>query len=223
MTKYMDVIYGYMNYSYVYKLCKYIQDRYNLQPNMKLLDIGCGSCIHLRMFRLLGLDAYGVDKRIEIDDEKVKKCNIENEKLPFKDNSFDVIFSKSLLEHVQDPDNFIKESYRVLRKNGIIIILVPDWKSQLKHYWDDYTHCKAWTYKGLKDCLIINNFRNVECEYFYQLPFVWKHSYIGKIVTKIVSILPDSLKWKDKDMRNGKDRKLIRFSKELMLLASGYK
>jgi len=42
--------------------------------------------------------------------------------LPFKNNVFDAVISESVLEHVPDPQNYIDEIYRVLKKNGEVII-----------------------------------------------------------------------------------------------------
>ena len=220
MDNYFNVIYKRTNLQYDYKLVKYLIDRFDIKTGSKLLDVGCGYGKHLHHFRQEGIEGYGLD--IRYHGRYIQKCDVSTDRFPYEDEYFDFIFSKSLLEHIQNPDNFIQESYRILKKGGTIIILVPDWKSQLKHYWDDYTHCHAWTYKSLKDFLLINNFKNVGCEYFYQLPFVWECRYL-KFIPKTISILPDRLKWKTKDMRNGEDRKLIRFSKELMLLGWGRK
>ncbi|MBQ4472562.1 MAG: class I SAM-dependent methyltransferase [Alphaproteobacteria bacterium] len=57
--------------------------------------------------------------------------------LPFKDNMFDVIFSEHFLEHIDFPNSvclFIKEAYRVLRKNGKMIIGIPDTGKLLQAY-----------------------------------------------------------------------------------------
>ncbi|MDD2896321.1 MAG: class I SAM-dependent methyltransferase [Aliarcobacter sp.] len=50
-------------------------------------------------------------------------CNIE--KLPFKDNSIDVILNIAVLEHVPNPQKVINEIYRVLKPNGIIYTAFP--------------------------------------------------------------------------------------------------
>ena len=51
--------------------------------------------------------------------------DLESEKgLPFPNESFDIIFNKSLLEHLHKPDSFLKEAHRILRPNGKIICLV---------------------------------------------------------------------------------------------------
>lgn len=219
MTRYTDLIYNDINKNYAHKLCEYIATNYFNRETLgkKLLDVGCGMGVHIDKFNLLGYNTYGIDIRKENDYSRIRQCDAEHDRFPFDDNTFDYIFSKSFIEHIIRPDNFLNECYRVLKPGGVIVIMTPDWKSQLKFFWDDYSHYHAWTIKSLKDVLSIFGFKNSSCEYFLQLPFIWKHQWL-KFIPKIISILPDSFKWKTKDMRNGKDRKLIRFSKEKMLL-----
>lgn len=45
--------------------------------------------------------------------------------IPFADNTFDVCFHQGLLEHFRDPRELLREQYRVLKDNGIILIDVP--------------------------------------------------------------------------------------------------
>lgn len=60
----------------------------------------------------------------DIDEKKAMvKEDITN--LSFKDNSFDIIICSHVLEHVQDDDNALKELYRILKKEGDAIIIVP--------------------------------------------------------------------------------------------------
>ena len=49
-----------------------------------------------------------------------------NKKLPYKDNSFDVIFSGELIEHTFDDLEFLKECKRILKPKGLIIITTPN-------------------------------------------------------------------------------------------------
>jgi len=221
MTKYTETIYPRRVDTYTPKLISYLYDRF-MSSELTLLDVGCGNGTHINEFLKLGINAFGIDKRKETESKRIKICDIERDRFPFESNTFDIIFSKSLIEHIGNPEHFLSESRRVLKDNGLIIIMTPEWRSQLKHFWDDYTHVHPYTRKSLRDCLTINNFRNAECEIFYQLPFIWKYPYL-KFIPIIISILPDFLKWKTKEERNGEDRKLIRFSKERMLLAYAYK
>lgn len=230
MSKYTEIIYPKDDQNeYPMKLSthlykRFMAPRFNFESSCKILDIGCCTGKALRLFgELNNFDLYGVDIRDEnIDDITFKTCNIEHERLPFPDNYFDVVYSKSVLEHVRNTDNFISESLRVLKPAGLFLGLTPDWNSQHEIFWDDYTHVKPFTRKGLRDALRIHNFKGAECEYFYQLPFLWEYPSLT-FLAKLVALLPESWKWKDEEQRNTKDRKLIRFSKEKMLLSFGVK
>lgn len=233
MGNYLETFYFTREYGkddYPQKLCNYIYDRFYKQhikiksKKIRLLDIGSGKGNYLVGFSRCGIESYGLDKRKEcvkiLKNFDIRECDIEKEKIPFRDNFFDFVFSKSVLEHVMNTENFLKETLRVLKPGGIAVILTPDWKSQLSFFWNDYTHVKAFTRKGLQNAMKINGFSNVKCEYFFQLPFLWKHPNL-KFVASIISLLPDSLKWRDKE--ESSQRKLIRFSKEKMLLVVGIK
>ena len=231
MSSYADLIYPEDSKNpYPQKLASYIYDRFmkercEQEPDAKILDIGCCTGKALRLLKNCnnGLDLYGIDVRDEEpEDVEFKKCNLENESIPFDDNTFEFVYSKSVLEHVFNTDNYISEAMRVLKPGGIFIGLTPDWESQRKFFWDDYTHVKPFTRKGLRDCLKMHGFRHADCEYFYQLPFMWDKPALS-FIPKIISLLPDSLKWKNRQQRNTMDRKIIRFSKEKMLLSFGAK
>ena len=45
--------------------------------------------------------------------------------LPIKDNAFDVVIATAIIEHVSEPLQLVREAFRVLRKNGILIITTP--------------------------------------------------------------------------------------------------
>ncbi len=47
------------------------------------------------------------------------------EDLPFEDNSFDIVFCGNLLPHLDSPAQCIRESFRVLKEKGMIIITTP--------------------------------------------------------------------------------------------------
>jgi SAM-dependent methyltransferase len=65
--------------------------------------------------------------------------------LPFADNSIDCVISNAVLEHVTDPEAFIKEAYRVLKPGGLIITGVPFMQGFHASPNDFY----RWTDKGL--------------------------------------------------------------------------
>ncbi len=231
MSSYLDTIYFKNEYdenAYPQKMCNYLAERY-IKPlgpleGMKLLDIGSGKGNHLVGFARLGMETYGLDKRDEcinaLKDFDIRECNLECDPLPFEDDMFDVVYSKSVLEHVQNTDNLLAQSLRVLKPGGLAIMMTPDWRSQRAYFWDDYTHVKPFTRKGLQNAMRINGFENVYCDYFFQLPLLWKYPSL-KIVTSFIKLLPDSLRWKDHE--ESQFREWIRFGKEEMLLSIGTK
>ena len=99
--------------------------------NIKLLDIGCGGGLLSEPMCRLGANVVGIDaskKNIEVAKFHAKKNNL---KIDYKVASpemlknktkFDVILNMEIVEHVNDIDFFIKESSKLLRKNGIMFI-----------------------------------------------------------------------------------------------------
>lgn len=230
MPNYLEAYYSVDEYGpdrYPQKLCNFLTEHYfknKGSANKVLLDVGSGKGNHLIGFSRNGMIVKGLDKRKEcieiLSDYDIRECDLEKDRFPFEDNYFDFVFSKSVLEHVCNPENIIKETYRVLKQGGITVHLTPDWATDYKIFWDDPTHVRPFTKKGLKQAFILQGFVEVKCDGFYQLPFLWR--YPGLVfITRIISLLPDSLKWKDKEQRI--QNVLIRHSKERMLLLSAKK
>jgi len=211
------------NNDYPFKLCKHISTSYLKEfksKKIKFLDIGCGRGVHTKNFmKHLNGEFYAVDlEKSEIENVNVSSCNLESQILPYDDNFFDVVFTKSVIEHISNTNNFISEIYRVLKAGGSLVILAPDWQSQMKNFYDDPTHVKPFTIKSMNSSLKMNGFDNVKVSYFRQLPIVWKFPFFEYACDAISIIFPESFKWKNLTDRNTKDRKWVRFSKEKMLL-----
>lgn len=218
MSNYIETIYDYNSHpisKYPDKLADYLITRFGINSGAKLVDLGCGRGDFLYAFKNAGLDVVGIDyENIKRNPYVIGNINLEKDRLPFEDNSVDVIFNKSVLEHLNKPDNMLLESYRVLKPGGRIISMVPDWHTCIYLYYDDHTHVQPYTENGLRDCLRLFGFKRVSSEQFYQLPIIWKYPAI-KIVCKILQLLgPVKKVYKNK---------FFRFSRELILLATGIK
>ena len=214
MKDYLSVFYNNQKKpltNYPSEFVKYNINRFNLKNKM-LLEIGCGRGDFVNEFSKNEVICYATDKLVSAKKDLDKKIffstnNISNEKLPFEDNFFDAIYSKSLIEHISNHEFFFKECRRVLKSKGILITYTPDWETQYLNFYDDITHIKPFTKITLKNCYKMYGFENSRVETSYQLPFIWKFPFLKIFLRLIAFIIPLRSKIK-----------FLRFSKELMLL-----
>ena len=216
---YLSVVYDEKSHpynNYPNKLCTYLFQYFGLKKGMKMLEPGCGRGEFLNNFKEMGLDVVGVDISPEAttydNGLEVKLCDVENELLPFEDNTFDVIYSKSFIEHLYYPERYLIEAYRVLKPNGILLTLVPDWESNYKTYFDDFTHRAPFTKISLIDAYKMYGFKEVDVFKFRQLPIVWKYPVLNYFCAAISPFIPVRTK-----------NKFFRWSRELMLVGVGVK
>jgi SAM-dependent methyltransferase len=85
-----------------------------------------------RFKRLENLEYTTTDLNSPIADVKADIC-----KLPFKDNSYDVIICNHVLEHIPDDTKAMKELYRVLAPGGMAILQVPYEAERMKTFEDN--------------------------------------------------------------------------------------
>lgn len=97
------------------------------EKKVEILDVGCGAGFLTNEFAPEGYPMTGVDLSKEslkvaahYDKTKsVKYLEADALHLPFPDNSFDVVTCMDFLEHVENPELYIKEISRVLRPDGL--------------------------------------------------------------------------------------------------------
>lgn len=200
------------------ELACYLSSRYKIPKGSKLLDLGCGRGEFLMGFIRCGFNGYGVDQssiaKSVCSGAEILQSDLVNEPLPYKDNSFDVVFSKSVLEHFYYPEKLVQEIYRILKPGGLVITMVPDWEFIYKTFYDDCTHRTPFTLNSLRNIFIINSFDGVKVERFRQLPFLWSLPALKLFCSIVAFIAPRSLR---------PYSKLIRFSQEIMLLSTALK
>lgn len=205
---------------YPFLLAKHLIERYKISKGDKFLDIGCGRGEFLKGFIDCGVSGYAVDRSSVAQkycpDAELRIADIENEGIPYPDNFFDVVYSKSVIEHFYYPENLIKEMHRVLKPGGLAIILCPAWEYNYRIYYEDYSHRTPFMLESLGDIQLIFGFEKVEVEFFRQLPSTWgKKKFLAVPVAEILRVIaPFKLK---------KFSKWVRFSKEIMLLSSSRK
>jgi 2-polyprenyl-6-hydroxyphenyl methylase/3-demethylubiquinone-9 3-methyltransferase len=120
---------------------KYIKDnivkdfkiKNKLKPLSKIdiLDIGCGGGLLSEPMCRLGANVVGIDaskKNIEVAKFHAKKNNLDikyistSPEMLRNKKKFDVVLNMEIVEHVEDLDFFIKESSKLLKRNGLMFI-----------------------------------------------------------------------------------------------------
>lgn len=98
--------------------------------SISVLDIGTSSGEFLQAAKELGCEASGVEPSSDgVRIAKGKGLSVfqsSAEELPFSDNTFDVVHSNHVFEHLADPQKACMEAFRVLKKGGIFFLEVPN-------------------------------------------------------------------------------------------------
>jgi ubiquinone/menaquinone biosynthesis C-methylase UbiE len=91
------------------------------------LDLGCGSNqvldSHLQFRKKVELDILRPSSNKKRDNPFIQA---DLYKLPFKQNSFDLILLRFVVEHMENPDKALSEIARILKNNGQILILTTN-------------------------------------------------------------------------------------------------
>jgi len=155
---------------YDYSYCERIKARYNDKNSWpysllakaarlggqekagRLLDVGCGGGLFAACAKRVGWDAQGLDPNpaaVEIAARygvPVRTATIEES--GFDENTFDIIYSNDVIEHVLNPIKAFKEINRLLSPMGVVILSTPNgdralllhnrwggFQSSLEHLW----------------------------------------------------------------------------------------
>ena len=117
------------------------------KPGMKVLDLGAGNTeisfdglTKFDMFEYSGINIIG-----------------NSEELPFPDETFDLIISLAVLEHVSDPHKMAKEILRITKKSGRIFILTAfiQWEHSFPYHFFNFSQ------HGLRE--VFKNFKEIYC------------------------------------------------------------
>lgn len=114
---------------------------FEIPQGSKVLDVGCNDGTFIQMLKeRRKCDVTGIDlSETALEEAKKKNLNVmiaDVEKLPFDDNTFDVITCMEVLSHLFDPEKAVSEMRRVLKKSGIFLGSCPH-KNLENYAWDD--------------------------------------------------------------------------------------
>ena len=168
----------------------------------RVLDIGCIGFKQVEMARSLGLNHlqhFGVDycepegplpERFTF-----KRADLNADKLPFDDDTFDLVVASHIIEHVSKPVEFFGDCVRVCRPGGLLYFEAPSERSlwlpgmpfnhHLFHslsFYDDPTHCsRPWTPQSLYRLAKYYSCEPVRANYL----FSWIHRLLAPVTLPI--------------------------------------
>lgn len=149
-----------------------------------ILDVGCGEGFTLHKLQQQGIGeklegieyqkkAIALGKK-QYPDIVIKQGSID--KLPYKDNAFDLVLCTEVLEHMDNPEKALKELVRVSKK--YVLLSVPNepffMLAQLirgknwSRLGNDIEHINHWTFWGFKQ--FVSKYLKI---YSVKIPFFW--------------------------------------------------
>ncbi len=105
-----------------------------------VLDLGCGSGYGTAKIAAVARSACGVDVSADAVAFAAARHSSSNlsyrtieagAQLPFDDGVFDVVLSFQVIEHISDDHGYLLEARRVLKPDGVVILITPDRKNRL--------------------------------------------------------------------------------------------
>ena len=173
--------------------------KYKITVGMNVLDLGSGD-----KFLKNELEERGMIYK----DYDINDIDFETDKFNDEDNKFDLVVSLAVIEHIQNPNLFLNECKRVLKKNSYLYLSTPNWKYSKDTFWDDPTHVKPYSEDSLKNTLSSKGFRNVEIlpnlrcksKWWYEGKFKFFKAYYLLPFQGNVKFVPNFFKGKSKGM-----------------------
>lgn len=145
---------------------------------VKILDIGVGDGVYeasLEKEIKEKCEFFGVDisikqmMRAKKLLKELKVVDLNSQKLPYKDNTFDIVITSELLEHVFYPEKILQEVRRVLKRNGFMLLTFPNssclqlrlglffkGSSPLLNYPENREHIRFFTYSDIRSLITGN-------------------------------------------------------------------
>jgi 2-polyprenyl-3-methyl-5-hydroxy-6-metoxy-1,4-benzoquinol methylase len=110
-----------------------------VRPKTRVLDIGCGNGCSLIELKKIGCDAHGTEKDKNVEriarDLNLKIHIGDISDIPDKNLKFDYITASQVIEHIPNPQAFIKKLLSQLKQNGKLILSFPNINSLGRVIW----------------------------------------------------------------------------------------
>jgi 2-polyprenyl-3-methyl-5-hydroxy-6-metoxy-1,4-benzoquinol methylase len=168
--------------------------RLSSQQKLRVLDLGCGNGSLSHLIAQQGYEVVGVEdceQGVAIARQSFPDCHFIHASiydLPYAqlENSFDIVLSAEVIEHLLYPRELVRAAKKCLKPNGRLILTTP-YHGYLKnlvlalsgkmdaHFnplWDG-GHVKFFSVSTLTQLLETENYRNIKFKFSGRTPFLW--------------------------------------------------
>ncbi|MDD5614321.1 MAG: class I SAM-dependent methyltransferase [Candidatus Omnitrophica bacterium] len=158
-------------------LCSDFLQRY-VSPDSTVLDVAAGRCgfiNNIKAKRKIALDINADMKSFAGEDVEVVISDAR--RMPeLAGESVDVVFASNFFEHIgrEDIIKVLKELFRILKKDGKLLLIQPNIRFCCRDYWMFFDHLTALDDRGFSEALSITGFYIAESRPRF-LPFSTKN------------------------------------------------
>lgn len=177
-----------------------------ITPHCRILDMGCGNGRHTAAaFEHAKVHAIGADIKASLVQEARDRLRFhealrpnhnslwslaaaEITRLPFKNQSYDIVICSEVLEHIPDHHRAVGELIRILKPNGYLVISVPRrwpeticWALSRQYRNDPGGHIRIYALKALIQLVQDQGATHYHTHYAHSLhaPYWWLKCLMG--------------------------------------------
>lgn len=165
-----------------------------------VLDVGgSAGTLHEELVKRVPF-SHIISLDIELIHTRTNQVIGNGEQMPFASESFNSILAGEVIEHVEKPELFIQECWRVLQYNGVLALSTPNkksWLNRLTHSYEMPLHISLFDEAQLRKLLLDNGFTIQKVEMF---PYTEessdgaKNKWFFPIRNTVHALMPHSLR-----------------------------
>lgn len=157
------------NYSRLHIFRRKLYYKYVIRKHFKncekVLDVGCGVGTFIEAAQKVGKDVFGIDvnsycvAHCQAKDLDVECMSVYDMKF---NEEYDAIFCSQFIEHIDEPFLAMEKMYKALKRDGRLFVIThcPSDK-----FWNEPTHVRPYTKKGLRRLFEWSSFRVLKVWY----------------------------------------------------------
>lgn len=157
----------------------FLQTLYRSERNLAILDIGCGTGAMSQKLANWGTVISADFSPFALSFSRRRGihclCAADAMRLPFRNNSFDLIVALDILEHLSDDDAALCEFQRVLKPGGHVIVTVPAYRGLWSGHDEALMHFRRYVAREIRDRFAAAGFQIQKLSYAmtFLFPVVW--------------------------------------------------